>query len=215
MGAFSDGALPFGLIFFGVMVLGFFRRKAGNVVARGQYPGLAKKLGLSHRPSPYKNGVGRIEGELQGFFVSVDPDDQRRIYLRFAHAPPVDLRSYVHTKRPAPGMVSFRPLDPIVGAQFKTTHASKEMIQRLDDASDLPKTLRPLKFLRQLKSLTVSPQGVTAGFDYGNPPYIPAEVVDDVLPRLIHLARVFESVDDSGPGDSVPSSEDTEPEQSE
>lgn len=189
----SDGALPMGMLFFGIMVLGSLRRKAGNVVARSQYPSLAQKLGLAYKPSAFKQGVGKLEGRFEGFGISVDPDDQRRIFVRFATAPDVRLYSYPHNKRPVAGMMSFRPVNSSLAARFKTAQGSREMIDRFTAAEgDLAPVLRPLQFLRQLKTLTVTDSGVTAVFDYGNPPYIPAEVVDDMLPRLARLARVFE-----------------------
>lgn len=190
---FSGGALPMGMLFFGIMVYRVLRRKAGNVVARAQYPDLAKKLGLQYQPASFKNGVGRLEGTFEGYRVVVDPDDQRRIYLAFTTRPPVALHSYVHNRRSNAGQRSFRPASRVLSAQFKTAHASPELILALSQADDLSETLRPLKFLRELKTLSVTESGVTAIFDYGNPPFIPAATVEDVLPRLVALARVFEA----------------------
>lgn len=189
-----------GMLFFGITVLGFLRRKAGNVVARSQYPQLAQKLGLTHRPSPYKQGVGKLEGRISGFSVVVDPDDQRRIFVRFSSTPDVRMYSYAHNKRAVGNMVSFRPVTSVLAAQFKTAQASRTLIDRFTLAEqELSRTLRPLSFVRQLKSLSVTDSGVTAKFDYGNPPFIPADVVLDVLPRMVALARVFESPEDTAP----------------
>lgn len=188
-----DGALPFGgFLFFGIMVFGFLRKKAGNVVARSQYPGLAEKLGLSHTPSSYKKGVGRLDGHFDGFDVSVDPDDQRRIFVRFQHSPDVSLHSYAHNKRPSAGQQSFRPPAGILSSQFKTAQASPDLIEVFTTDSALPSLLRPLKFIRELKTVSVTSSGVVAVFDYGNPPFIPAGIIEDVLPRLTSLAAVFE-----------------------
>lgn len=193
-----------GMLFFGIMVLGVVRRKAGNVLARGMYPGAAQRLGLTYVPSPYKVGVGRMEGEFQGYRVIVDPDDQRRIFLKFADSPAVTLHSYAHNKRPSKGQLSFRPASRILSAQFRTSHASPEMIDKLNQAESLEEILKPLKFLRPLKTLSVTASGVTAVFDYGSPPFIPSSVVEDVLPRLVALARIFENPR-SAAGDRDPS----------
>jgi len=189
---FADGAAPMGLIFFAIMAFGAFRKKAGHVVARAAYPGLAERLGLEHSPSPYKNGVGKIHGNYEGYLVTVDPDDQRRIFVRFSGAPEVELHSYEHNKRPNPGLKSFRPPTGVLSGQFKTAHASDDMMENFLASERLPALLKPLKFLRELKTLSVTPGGVTAVFDYGSPPFIPAGIVDDVLPRLVGLAGVFE-----------------------
>lgn len=181
-----------GMVFFGMMVLGVLRRKTGHVVARASYAKTAERLGLSYVPSAYRNGVGRMEGEFQGYRVTVDPDDQKRILLKFKSAPAVEMHSYVHNKRPAPGQRSFRPSSRVLSAQFRTCQASPELIDAVERDEALSEALRPLKFLRQLKTLSVTANGITAVFDYGSPSYIPSEVVQDVLPRLVSLAQIFE-----------------------
>lgn len=187
---FSDGALPMGMVFFGLMVGGALRRKAGHVAARAQYPRLAQQLGLTYIPSSYKSGVGKLEGVVDGYRVSVDPDDQRRIYVRMNHQPLVALHSYEHNRRPPQGAEHFRPASSVLAARFKTSHASAEVARRLNAAEGLGEMLKPLQFLRALKSLSVTESGVTAIFDYGNPPFIPADVVATWVPRLVFLARV-------------------------
>src|SRR5690606_9153412 len=97
---FGDGALPMGLLFFAGLVFGLVRRKTGHRLARKQYPELATRLGLTYRPSPYQSGVGTLSGEYRGFSVIVDPDEQRRIRLRFEGSPKVDLRNYEKEGRP-------------------------------------------------------------------------------------------------------------------
>lgn len=189
----SGGGIGMGLLFFGITVLGVVRRKAGNVVARGLYPRLAEKLGLTYEPSSYKGGVGRLVGKYEGYRVTVDPDDQRRIYLRFESQPAVALHSYVHNRRPANGQRTFRPVSKILSSQFQTAQASDAIMERFNRDEALPSVIKPLKFLRELKTLSVTENGVTAVFDYGSPPYIPASIVEDVLPRMAALARVVDA----------------------
>ena len=71
----------------------------------------------------------------------------------------------MHNKRSRSGQRSFRPLSRVLAAQFKTAHASPPLVQALNDADELPDILRPLKFNRQLKTLSVTESGVTAVFD--------------------------------------------------
>lgn len=200
-----------GMVFFGIMVAGVVRRKAGHVTARSQYPRLGAQLGLTYTPSSYKSGVGRLDGVMEGFRITVDPDDQRRIYVRFNHAPAVELHSYVHNKRPAPGTRSVHLMSPRLSALFKTTHADDAVVARLNSA-DLDDLLKPFKFLRALKTLSVTSSGISAVFDYGNPAYIPAEVIDDVLPRLLAVARVVDGpAEGDGPVPSAPSGPEAAP----
>jgi hypothetical protein len=184
-----------GFLFFGITVFSVLRRKTGNLVARGQYPALAARLGLKFEPSSYKAGVGRLVGTYQGFQTTVDPDDQRRIYLKFKSSPEVSLHSYGHNKRPMGERRSFRPESRVLSGLFKTAHASDELIGRINQSEELSRQLKPLKFLRELKTLSVTESGIVAVFDYGNPPFIPASVVEDVLPRLASLGRVVENLD--------------------
>lgn len=184
-----------GFLFFGITVFSVVRRKAGNVVARSQYPALAKRLGLKFEPSSYKAGVGRLVGNYKGFHTTVDPDDQRRIYLKFKSRPEVSLHNYAHNKRPMGLQRSFRPESRVLSSLFKTAHASDQLIERINQDEQLSALLKPLKFQRELKTLSVTESGIVAIFDYGNPPYIPASVVEDVLPRLASLGRVFENSD--------------------
>jgi hypothetical protein len=104
----------------------------------------------------------------------------------------VSLHSYEHNKRPPQGAEYVRLTSPLLSARFKTTHASGPVAARLNQADELGALLKPLQFLRALKSLSVTSSGVTAVFDYGNPPFIPADVVADVVPRLVHLAGVVD-----------------------
>jgi len=112
--------------------------------------------------------------------------------VRFNHAPAVELHSYVHNKRPSLNTRSVRLMSARLNALFKTTHADDSVAARLNNAQELDELLKPLKFLRTLKTLSVTSSGIVAVFDYGNPAYIPAEVIDDVLPRLLAVARVVD-----------------------
>lgn len=188
----SDGALPLGMLFFASMVFGLVRRKAGHRLAAKHYPALARRLGLSHQPSRYRSGIGSLRGELAGFAVVVDPDDQRCIRLRFAGGPQVDLRSYARDTGPPHGMQTVFTRDKKFDGYFKTRWAGaneRKILEGLDDPGAL---LAPLRATRELKELHVTSAGVTCVFDYGSPPYIPAQVVEDLLPALVRLARVFE-----------------------
>lgn len=199
----SNGALPLGMLFLGLTLWRVLRRQAGNVVARAAYPGLAARLGLKHHPSGYKQGVGRLSGQFKGFAVAVDPDDQRRIFVRFARQPEVLLASYRHNKRPKGNMVDFRPQAPELRKLFKTSQAAPELVERLQENEQLFRRLEPLGRLREMSSLILSESGVTAVFDYGNPPYIPAGVVQDVLPRLVELASAVEAPEERSGGGAL------------
>ncbi len=194
--AFSSQAVPVGLVFFGSMVLGFLRRRVGNQKASKRYPALAAQLGLTHRPSRYQKGVGTLTGEYQGFAVVVDPDEQRRIRVKFKGRPRVDLRNYEVPTPPPQGMGTLFSRDKHFDAFFKTRHVGSEERARLEVLERPSELLAPFRHLRELKQLSVTDSGVSAVFDFGNPPHIPADVVEAVLPALVDLARLIEDPDE-------------------
>lgn len=192
MSGFGDGALPMGLLFFAGLVFGLVRRKTGHRLARKQYPELATRLGLTYRPSPYQSGVGTLSGEYRGFSVIVDPDEQRRIRLRFEGSPKVDLRNYEKEGRPPHDMRMVFSRDKKFDAFFKTRWAGEAERARLEALERPGELLAPFRLVRELKELNVTAVGVSCVFDYGSPPFIPRDVIEHLLPAMVELARVFE-----------------------
>ncbi len=188
----SQGAMPFGFVMFAGMIFGFLRRKAGHRLAAARYPALAEKLGLTYKPSRYREGVGQIVGRYEGYSVVVDPDDQRRIRVVFQTEPQVDLRNYDNAASRSLGLEPYFSADKRFASFFKTSFVGEKAYEALEALKKPSELTEPLRAIHQLKQLNVTPSGVSAVFDFGNPPYIPAEVVEGVLPRLIRIARVFE-----------------------
>lgn len=178
------------------MAFGLARRKAGHRRALRSYPELAKRLSLTYRPSRYRSGIGLLSGSYAGFAVVVDPDDQRCIRLRFAKSPRVDLRSYGQDRGPPHDMHTVFTGDKGFDRYFKTRWAGsreRRLLEELDRPGDL---VEPFRRLREVKELRVTSSGVTCVFDYGNPPYIPAERIEELLPAMVHIARIFEPADE-------------------
>jgi hypothetical protein len=174
------------------MVFAFLRRRAGNQQATKQYPALATRLGLTHRPSRYEKGVGTLSGEFRGFDVVVDPDEQRRIVVKFRGQPRIDLRSYDIPTPPPQGMGTLFSRDKQFDAFFKTRHVGSDEQARLEELPRPSELLAPFRHVRELKQLSMTASGVSAVFDFGNPPHIPADVVEGLLPAMVELARLIE-----------------------
>lgn len=194
MADWTSAGLPVGLFILGTTVFGVVRRKSGIALARRQYPGVARDLGLEFRPSRYAAGLGVLAGERSGKRVVVDPDDQRAIVVRFRGEPELELTTYEARVPARPTQRDFRFDDRALRARLKTTRASKELEARLR-ASDLASLLGPLLAHRELASLAVTSSGIVARFDYGSPPYIPGAVVLETVPRLLELASLVEPPD--------------------
>jgi hypothetical protein len=190
-----------GLIFFAGLVFSLLRRKTGHRLARKQYPELAVRLGLTYKPSPYRSGVGTLSGTYRGFAVVVDPDDQRRIRLRFEGSPKVDLRNYEKDGRPPHDMRTVFTRDKKFDGFFKTRWAGEQERVQLESLERPGALLAPFRLVRELKELNVTAAGVSCVFDYGNPPFIPRDVVELLLPAMVELALFFETPRPKPPGD--------------
>lgn len=185
-------ALPLGLIMFGAMAWGFFRRRAGLRAAQGDYPALAMRLGLAYRKPAHSKQIGQLHGTMRGFSVLVDPDEQRKLIVRFRGEPKLDLRSYEGPRCPI-GMEYYTSRDRSVDNYLKTRYASPEMALRLNE-TPLAELLRPFRerYRHEVKQLNITEHGVTCVLDFGNPPHIPVTAVEELLPALVDWAEAIE-----------------------
>jgi len=185
-------ALPLGLVMFAGLALGYFRRKSGHRKAQEDFPGLAKRLKLEYRAPRSRGEVGQLYGRTGGFQVFVDPDEQRKLIVRFNGAPNLDLRNYETLRRPS-GTVPFVALDQSINSFLKTRYAEPKLAERLHD-SDLAALLAPFRerYRRELKELNLTEHGVTCVLDFGYPRYLPAEAIEVLIPAMVALAKVIE-----------------------
>lgn len=195
-------AVPIGLLMFAALAWKFFRRRAQQTRAQAEYPELAKRLGLSYRSPTAANQIGRLHGVLRGFAVVVDPDEQRKLIVRFRGEPRIDFRSYEGPVCPA-DMVYYSSGSREIDRFFPTRFASREIAERLE-AADLARLLQPFRGLYRdaVKQLNITQHGVTCVLDFGNPPHIPAQAVLALLPALLDWAELFEPTPSGGLSDS-------------
>ncbi len=185
-------ALPFGLVLFAGMAWAFFRRRMRHQHAHHDYPALAERLGLQYKPPRVERRIGQLCGTWRGFSVLVDPDEQRKVIVRFHGEPAIDLRTYEGPRRPGHlDYYSFNDRD--ADRFFKTRFASPEMAERLDQA-DVASLMEPFaqRYRRELRQLNITQQGVTCVVDFGNPPHIPAQAVEELLSALVQWAELIE-----------------------
>jgi hypothetical protein len=181
-----------GLIMFAALAFGFLRRKAGHRKAREDYPALAARLHLEYRPPSSPTQIGTLYGNLRGFVVLVDPDDQRKLIVRFRGEPEIDFRTYSGPRRPS-RLEYYSSQNRSFDLFFKTRYVSPELAERLDDV-DLPALIAPFQkhYARELKQLNITQHGVTCTLDFGTPPHIPAAAVEELLPALLDWAQAIE-----------------------
>jgi hypothetical protein len=194
-GWLGQGGLPLGAVLLLSLLYASLRHKSGFSRAATALPELGRELGLEYFSPRYARSQGSLAGQYLGRAVRVDPDEQRAILIRFAGAPSIDLRSYERPQRAAPGMTQIRSGDALFDDFWKTRFASKAIARRIED-SDLPSRLiEPFKvaYWRNLRSLSVTEQGITCVLDFGNPPSIPPDALRLLLPALSALADFIEA----------------------
>jgi hypothetical protein len=185
-------SLPIGLLMFVGLAWAFFRRRARQRQAQSDYPELAARLGLAYRVPSIPSQIGQLFGTLRGFPVTVDPDEQRKLIVRFHGEPKVDFRSYEGPRCPA-GFSYYTSQKREVDEFFKTRYAGVE-VARLLDAANLGPLVAPFRerYRHAVKQLNITQHGVTCVLDFGNPPHIPMEAVEALLPVLLDWANLIE-----------------------
>ncbi|HMA97560.1 MAG TPA: hypothetical protein VKP30_32975 [Polyangiaceae bacterium] len=185
-------ALPIGLLMFASLAWGYFRRRSRQRDAQLAFPDLAQRLGLVFRPASDPRQIGQLHGTLRGYAVTVDPDEQRKLIVRFRGEPRIDLRSYEGPRCPV-GLKYYSSPNRALNKFFPTRFASDEMAQRLDRAH-LDPLLEPFqrRYRHAVKQLNITQHGVTCVLDFGNPPHIPALAVEELLPALLDWAELIE-----------------------
>ncbi len=196
----TKGALPIGLLMFVGMFLAVVLRRVRFKRTAASFPALGSKLGLTFKQPASSRTIGSLQGSYRGYHVFIDPDEQRRITVRFSGEPRIDLRNYEHGNRPPKGMHTFFSGDKRFDSFFKTRHVDPELEEQLSQVKNLSELVLPFQgaYYRQLKQLNVTRHGVSCIFDFGNPPHIPPAAVEALLPAMVSLARVVEPRTDNG-----------------
>jgi hypothetical protein len=86
-------------------------------------------------------------------------------------------------------------------AFFKTRYASERVAARLAKVKNPRKLVESFRgtYYRELKQVNVTHHGVSCVLDFGNPPHLPADAIECLLPAMVALARVIEPHEETGP----------------
>jgi|GEM_PF-6698161 len=171
----------------GATLLGLLWRKSGHKSAAREFPALANRLGLTFRASPYKSAIGRIQGEVLGRSVLIDPDDLRGIRVTFGTKVALDLSLDPRRGRPRTGWVAIDVSARRFQRRFEWAYAAPGIESILDDSTHTAEVLELLD-QRTLKSFSINDDGIVVTFDFGNPPYLPPAMVERVVPLLAAFA---------------------------
>jgi hypothetical protein len=197
----THAKLPIGLLMFAGMFLALVARRVRARRASRDFPELAARLGLRHRPPTRGRGIGTLSGDYAGYHVHIDPDDQRRLTVRFETSPDVDLRNYEIPRGSPPQMRTYYSGDRKFDAFFKTRYACEQVAARLAKVKNPRKLVESFRgtYYRELKQVNVTHHGVSCVLDFGNPPHLPVDAIEYLLPAMVALARVIEPHEETGP----------------
>lgn len=165
-----------------------FRRAAISLA------GVGRELGLEHVPSSFANGQGSLRGTYAGVAVRVDPDEGQTVGVRFATQPRVDLRSYAIAAPVSFDMQEFHAPDAAFNRFWKVRRATPELADELVEraSADWVEPLARGKYARNVKSVTVTADGVSCELNFGAPPHIPPDAVPALLKACVSLAARIE-----------------------
>jgi hypothetical protein len=182
------GSVPWGLVLGAVTVFGFLRKKSGHRDAQRGFPRLAERLGLTFKASSYQSGIGKMSGQVRGYAVVVDPDDQRVIRVQLPHPVGLDLSLEERTQRTRSGYEPFRPETRGAFRRLARAYGSQEGIGRLHTARSSP-DVEALLEARELRTFLVTEESIVMGFDFGSPPFLPVALVERAVPILVSWAE--------------------------
>ena len=170
------------LLFLDITSLG--RRKAMR-----QFPVAAKTFGFVRQPSRASKPIGTYTGTYKGYDFKIDPDSNATIQLQMK---PIDgIREFITKK----GETNFQSGVPQFDSLFKTRLVSEELGQRLRNdkrfftfAAQFAKRWRWKSNYIQIYS-----DSIYCSLKYGNGRYIPASVLEQIVPDIVELANFLQA----------------------
>lgn len=196
-------AIPIGVVLFIFTYLTLRRKRSARGKAVDEFPAFARTQGLQHhqrRPGE----IGVLTGQYQGFELRVDPDEGAKIWLRFAHAPKVELRSFKFLKRQPAGMEPMVTPSRDFDGYFVDRYVSRAVNDALLEVNeDLSAIVADLKASPQrIVAFSISSEGIECGLAVERIAYISTDTLTYLLPRLVRLAKVFDVPATAGASDS-------------
>ncbi len=164
-------------------ILGFGKRKAMR-----NFPIEAKKLGFTLKTS--RSGeFGVYSGKYRGYFFTIDPDSNATIHLQMKSIPGL---KELTTKQ---GDTNFKSGDKEFDTLFKTRLASDHLAKKLRQG--MPFTTFAVQFgkrwKRKCRFIQFYHDGIYCSLSFGNGSYIPAPVLEQIIPDMVRLADLLTS----------------------
>lgn len=171
--------------------------KRGWKNAKVNYPLLARKMNLAFEEGELDRNIGEIAGVFNGCQVAVKPDENATIEIRFQSTPDLFLSSIdPENMKPYPRMVRFDTENAAFNRYFLTRFASPAISSALKEKSSALQfaDLFVKKWARPIQRFDISRNGIACRFKYGGQTYIPATVLESILPELCSFAESLEAL---------------------
>ena len=170
------------LLFFDITGLG--RRKAQR-----EFPAAAKQFGFVRQKSRASKPIGDYAGDYRGYHFFIEPDRNATIQLQMK---PLEGLEELMTRK---GASNFESGDASFDGLFKTRRASAEMAGRIQGAPEF------LQFAAQFAGqwrwkanyIQVYPDAIYCSLKYGNGRFIPASVLEKIIPEMVTFADLLQS----------------------
>ncbi|MBD3275352.1 MAG: hypothetical protein GF372_08585 [Candidatus Marinimicrobia bacterium] len=190
-----------GLIYFTPLILfqmiwTFVRRRMNkgmldNLSHRLQFPG-----SLKYEKSEYYSDAGIFKGEVDGYTIHIEPDNDASIHLELNHSLPFNISDRKPQSRPEEGMKQIKAIRNDFQVIFKTTRVEQLAADEFSKDKELQDALTGfyLKWLHQIRSFFIDKNRVYLSLNYGQPffPYILPSTITGVVPELTQLASRLE-----------------------
>ena len=163
-------------------MLGFGKKKAMR-----EFPEEAKKLGFRLKTSRHGQ-FGVYSGKYNGYFFTIDPDSNATIHLSMPTIPGLRL-STIYNK------TDFETGSPGFDQLFSERSAPPEIREKLCGAKKLLAFADTFgtRWKKKCRFIKVVQDGIYCSFKYGSSSYIPAPVLEKIVPDLVELANLIQA----------------------
>ena len=190
-----------GIIYFTPLILfqmiwTFVRRRMNksmldNLSHRLEFPG-----SLEYEKSEYYSDTGIFKGEVNGYAIHIEPDNDASIHLELNHSLPLNISDRKPQSRHEEGMKQIHPVQSDFQAIYKTIRVDEEVAREFAEQTELQDALTGfyLKWLNQIRTFFIDKNRVYLSLNYGQPffPYILPSTVTGIIPELTEIASRLE-----------------------
>ena len=170
--------------FFYMDITGLGRRKAFR-----EFPEAAKKFGFIQKKSRSSKPFGTYTGIYNGYNFKIDPDSNATVHLEMNPVP--GLTEFITRQ----GQTNFDSGDKGFDNVFKTRLVSAELGQKLREAVAF--LAYAVQFGKRWKGkcnyIQIYEDSIYCSFKYGSGHYIPASVLEKIIPDLIKFADLLQA----------------------